>query len=442
MAQINFFKGDHSRFFDVETGVWKTGFEDAICFDITQEEIWVNGVSFGTNKDLKTFINEGKIVTGVAQDGFKVTFSFAEGEDVVVDFSATASATANGLMSSDDKKNLDKLAELIDAEDESGFKMATSSSNGLMSAAHVSLLELLSGTGGGGEGEEDPSIVVKVANLEGDVTNIKDDIISIKEDIGEWTSTTESITEAIGGLNDSVSGVDERVEALEGQIQGLSGAMHFKGVVESDPTGEGFAVDSYADGDVVLYGDKEYVFNNGAFVEFGDVSAEGERISALETAVGSADDAASAEGSAYARIAALAARISANEGNITSVTTQAGENKDAIEELAGRVKGLEDSTEDADAIAALAKKIGGDFSEENTVADAIAGLVSRMDAVDTAETGSIALLAARVSDLENDKTDSEAIEALAARVKTLEDDTTLEDHEERIAAVEGQLTWQ
>ena len=437
MAQINFFKGDHSRFFDVETGDWKSGFEDAICFDITQEEIWVNGVSFGTSKDLKTFISEGQIVTGVAQDGFKLTFSFAEGDDVVVDFSATASATNNGLMSSDDKKNLDKLSELLDADDDSGFKIATSSANGLMSAAHVSLLELLSGTGGG-EGEEDPSIIVKVANLEGDVVNIKGDIVSIKEDIGEWSSTTESIAQAIGGLNDSVSGVDGRVEALEEQIQGLSGAMHFKGIVESDPTGEDFSVDEYADGDVVLYGDKEYVFSNGAFVELGDVSAEGERLTKLE-----ADVKALQEDDTDAKaIAALALRVTANEENITAVTTQAGENEEAIAQLAERVKGLEDSTEDAEAIEALAKKIGGDFSEENTVADAIASLVSRMDAVDTAETGSIALLAARVSDLESDNTDAEAIEALAERVQALEDDTTLEDHEGRITTIEGQLVWQ
>ena len=77
----------------------------------------------------------------------------------------------------------------------------------------------------------------------------------------------------------------ERIVALEGQITGLTGAMHFKGVENAIPEGEE-ALAGYVDGDVILVGEKEYVFNDGAFVEFGDVSAEGERIAALEGLVG------------------------------------------------------------------------------------------------------------------------------------------------------------
>ena len=77
-----------------------------------------------------------------------------------------------------------------------------------------------------------------------------------------------------------------RITTLEGQITGLSGAMHFKGVKSAIPTD----VTGYADGDVIIVGDKEYVYNGGSFVEFGDVSAEGDRISALEVIVGEYDD--------------------------------------------------------------------------------------------------------------------------------------------------------
>ena len=76
----------------------------------------------------------------------------------------------------------------------------------------------------------------------------------------------------------------ERIAALEGQITGLTGAMHFKGVEDAIPEGE--ALEGYVDGDVILVGEKEYVFNGEGFVEFGDVSAEGERIAALEGLVG------------------------------------------------------------------------------------------------------------------------------------------------------------
>lgn len=72
-----------------------------------------------------------------------------------------------------------------------------------------------------------------------------------------------------------------RITTLEGQITGLSGAMHFIGVKESVPTD----LSGYNAGDVITVGDKEYVFNGTAFVEFGDVSAEGTRLTQLESDV-------------------------------------------------------------------------------------------------------------------------------------------------------------
>lgn len=74
-----------------------------------------------------------------------------------------------------------------------------------------------------------------------------------------------------------------RIAELEGKITGLSGAMHFKSVKNELPTGEELA--EYAEGDVIIVGDKEYVFDGTDFVEFGDVSAEGDRIAALEMTI-------------------------------------------------------------------------------------------------------------------------------------------------------------
>lgn len=61
---------------------------------------------------------------------------------------------------------------------------------------------------------------------------------------------------------------DGRLTALEGQITGLTGAMHFEGVKEEVPTD----VSGYEAGDVIIVGEKEYVFSNGEFVELGDAS--------------------------------------------------------------------------------------------------------------------------------------------------------------------------
>lgn len=69
-----------------------------------------------------------------------------------------------------------------------------------------------------------------------------------------------------------------RITALEDKIKGVTGAMHFKGVVTELPTDK----TGYVKGDVIIVGEKEYVFNESDFVEFGDVSAEAQRIAAVE----------------------------------------------------------------------------------------------------------------------------------------------------------------
>lgn len=84
---------------------------------------------------------------------------------------------------------------------------------------------------------------------------------------------------------------DGRLDDLEEQITGLTGAMHFKGVVNTDPTAEGFDISGYESGDVVIFGNKEYVFHipesqeNGAFVEFGDAEVNAGAIAGLNTRV-------------------------------------------------------------------------------------------------------------------------------------------------------------
>ena len=77
-----------------------------------------------------------------------------------------------------------------------------------------------------------------------------------------------------------------RISTLEDKIKNLTGAMHFKGVVESLPTDK----TGYAEGDVIIVGEKEYVFNGTDFAEFGDVGAEAQRIAAVEGRMDTAED--------------------------------------------------------------------------------------------------------------------------------------------------------
>jgi len=133
-------------------------------------------------------------------------------------------------------------------------------------------------------GDENEGLVKDVADLQGAVATKAES--SVVEGIGGRVTTLENaVNHAETGLatkasQDDVDDHETRIAELEGTITGLSGAMHFVGVETALPEGEALA--AYSDGDVIIVGEKEYVFNSGAFVEFGDVSAEGDRIAALE----------------------------------------------------------------------------------------------------------------------------------------------------------------
>lgn len=90
--------------------------------------------------------------------------------------------------------------------------------------------------------------------------------------------TKEQVDSAIDA---DVKVVGDKVATLEEQIKGLSGAMHFRGVLQALPG----STEGYEDGDVIIVGDKEYVCSGNLWVLFGDVTAEGERLTVLETAV-------------------------------------------------------------------------------------------------------------------------------------------------------------
>ena len=146
----------------------------------------------------------------------------------------------------------------------------------------------------------------------------------VAELAGADTTLQGNIDKAVEALEGADEAQVARIEALEGTITGLSGAMHFKGVETSLPTGENLS-ETYADGDVIIVGEKEYVFNSGAFVEFGDVSAEGDRIAALENTVGDADS-------------GLVKGVADNKAAIEAEVKRAG---DAETALSGRLDALE-----------------------------------------------------------------------------------------------------
>lgn len=75
------------------------------------------------------------------------------------------------------------------------------------------------------------------------------------------------------------------ITTINGKLAGLTGAMHFVGESTTDPLSEGGATveghETFASGDVCLFGKKEFVYNGTAWVELGD---EGSHLTKTEAA--------------------------------------------------------------------------------------------------------------------------------------------------------------
>lgn len=90
-----------------------------------------------------------------------------------------------------------------------------------------------------------------------------------------------SLPNILKPIKEDVENNSVQIGELKEVVKGLSGAMHFRGIVTSDPTIDGFDVSGYTVGDVVIFGNKEFVFSDGKFVEFGDATGNASAITEL-----------------------------------------------------------------------------------------------------------------------------------------------------------------
>lgn len=205
----------------------------------------------------------------------------------------------------------------------------------------------------------------RVTNAEADIDNIEKDYlkeadktelenqiaaVDTKADTAQSHSegVAESLTKAETDLKAADAAQVTRIENIEEKITGLTGAMHFKGTETEIPTD----VSDYAEGDVIIVGEKEYVFNGTEFKEFGDVSAEGQRIAALEGADSALDtriktledinhDAYKAADTTLKAELNEAIETKADASTVTAMDTAY---KEADAALDGRISALEDTT--------------------------------------------------------------------------------------------------
>ena len=177
------------------------------------------------------------------------------------------------------------------------------------------------------------------------ITGLQDklDDLSAKD-----TSLEGSITQEVTDRTNADKAINDAIKELKTAIGNMSNIMNFRGAVESQT-----AITDPVEGDVIAVtaGDdagKEFVYSNGAWVEFGSVTAQDAAIKALQD-----------------RATALETRMTTAEGKLTTIQ---GSGEGSIAKALADAKSYADQSE-TDAISAVQGSVS-DNSDAATVAGA------------------------------------------------------------------------
>lgn len=242
-----------------------------------------------------------------------------------------------------------------------------------------------------------------------EVAKIKDkaDASTVTELAGKVTKNTEDIAK------------------INTDLEGLTGAMHFIGTSTTDPVGESGATveghETFKAGDVCLFGDKEYVYNDvtSKWVELGDEGShatKGYVDTAKQAAIDAANAATDTKLEAYSNTTEVKGLIATAKGEAVTEAGTAADGKIA-EALKAYTTTEALNTE-------LGKKVDA-VTGKSLVADE---LITKMEGIQdnaaikgveggiklNAETGKISIDAATVPVIAQDKVDGLA-DALAAK---------------------------
>ena len=394
---------------------------------IAEAEKKVNALADGavkTNTDAITKLNADDATEGSVDYKVKAAKEALQGNIDAVDGKVTANKTA---------------IDAINNETTGILAQAKADAKSKADAVQANVDKLDGKVGEIPEGAESTTIVdyvdEKVASANADVTALtgrvgqnEKDIADIKKDYIKTADKTElegkittaqnkadaAQTHSEGVAENLTKETTERTEAdkaqvariktLEDKIVGLDGSMHFKGILEALPED----VSTYKAGDVVIIGEKEYVFNGTAFAEFGDVSAEAKRIGTLETEMKTAKT-----------------DIAKAKEDITANTTAIGTKADASA-LADEVKARTDADSAMDT---RLKSVEGKLGEgEGSVTEQIS--TAKQEAIDAAAADATTKANKALADAKAYADTEDA--KIEARVDALEGDTHTHANKEEL----------
>ncbi len=221
----------------------------------------------------------------------------------------------------------------------------------------------------------------EIDTLQTDVEAVEGNVSNLQTTVGQHTTSISDLQASVGALKTTVgdtgSGLVKDVNDLKSQIGGLSGAMHFVGASTTDPTTGTVTIDGKpeyvaAEGDVVTYNAKEYVYNGTAWTELGDESSfvlktttvNGKALSANIT-LSAGDVGADPAGTAAGLIAELdVAEVAVNANETVATISEAdgkiAVGKQAIQITTSQVTGLDTALAgkaDASAVTAVEENV-------------------------------------------------------------------------------------
>lgn len=227
--------------------------------------------------DAKTYADGLNTAMGTRMDAAETSITTLNGEDTVAGSVAAKIKTA-----------IEKLDATAVTAGTGEIISSVSESDGVVSVSKRSL-----------DAADIPELAIsKITGLQTALDGKQDDL--------EFESAYDASTNKVATMAD-----------VTGAVAGLSGAMHFEGVKAKIPTDN----TGYESGDVILVGNKEYVFDGSTWHELGD-----ETIYAVKGSIVNADIANNAA-IAQSKIAGLT-DVLATKANTVDLGTMAAESKD------------------------------------------------------------------------------------------------------------------
>lgn len=190
------------------------------------------------------------------------------------------------------------------------------------------------------------SVSGKVSTAETNITNIQTALDEKAEKTDVETQVANTLASAKSYTDDKFATASTDIASLQEKLQNVTSVMDFIGVSGTDPktkvTISGNEITEFQKGDVVLFGDKEYVYDGSEWCEFGDTSAESDRITTVENAISNSNTGLNAinqktidnKNSIDTLTSEFGSYKTTNDEAVSDVGAQAKANKTAIEKEA------------------------------------------------------------------------------------------------------------